>query len=252
VVYATLTEDHARDAEASSPAAKENQQVDADEARTFLRHMTDELIEMVGRLQQAQRNEAAVRAVAQVRGAAIALSAATGMPREVIREATATAAQALADLGYLDRALANWWGAESVPRFAVPPEQDQQAERSAGALPGPRLVRVLPLIVEVGPDHAGAMMVFTALEFYEDRMLAHFSRLGGDPAQDDPVSGYRSWTAKDDTGLEYRALSGSRGALPFQTGSIEWMPAPAEGATSLLVTVLTAAGPEPVMLPLRD
>jgi hypothetical protein len=228
--------------------------VDAEEARAFLRRMTDELIDVMERVPEAQRNDAAIRAVAQVRGAAVALSAATELPREAIQEATVTAAQVLADLGYLDRAQANWWGAKSGPRFAVPPEQDQQAERSAGPIPRPRLVRVVPLGVEVGPDHAGAMTIFTSLELYEDRVLAHFSRLGGDPAQDDPVrAGSWSLPAQDDTGLELSNAGHTvSGPLPFQTHTIAWMPAPAAGAISLLVTVPTASGPEPVTLPLRD
>jgi hypothetical protein len=228
--------------------------MDAEEARAFLRQMTDNLIGMVGQLQEAQRNDAAIQTVARIQGAGFALSAAAGMPPEAIQETALAAAEVLSDLGYLDRARANWWGAQSESRFAVPPEQSQQVPTSGASVPAPRLVRVVRLgNVEVGPDHAGAVTVFTSLELYEDRVLTHFSRLGGDPAQDDPTRDrVQSWPARDSTGLELRCGGSTfSGELPFQRGTIVWVSAPAEDATSLLITVPIASGPEPVMLPLR-
>jgi hypothetical protein len=231
--------------------------VDADEATAFLRQMTDELIGTVEQLHEAQRNDAAIRAVAQVQGAGLALSVATGMPREAAQEAALAAAEALADLGYLDRGEANWMGALSGPRLLALlalPEQGRQVQASEALVPVPRLVRVVPLNVEVGPDHAGAMMVLTSLELYEDRVIVRFSRLGGDPSQDDPIRwGGSSWRAEYDTGLELSYEGGgSTGALPFETGTMTWLPAPPAEARYLLMTVPTASGPEPVMLPLRD
>jgi hypothetical protein len=224
--------------------------VDAEEARTFLRQMTDEFVERVGQLNEGQRNNAAIHAVYQVHGAGIALMTAAGLPPEAMEEARLAAVEVLADLGYMDRAQANWLGARTGSRFALLPEHNQQVERLATPVAGPRLVRVVPLEVEVGPDRADATTLVTSLEVYEDRLIARYARLGGDPANTD--LNWSPWLARDDTGLELGNAGHSRDrGLPFETGTIIWMPAPADQATSLLVTVETASGPELVALPLR-
>jgi len=46
-----------------------------------------------------------------------------------------------------------------------------------------------------------------------------------------------------------QGMSGN-GSLPFGTGTIIWTAAPSPEATSLLITVHTAAGPESLTLPL--
>jgi hypothetical protein len=159
--------------------------VDAEEARAFLHQMTDQFIELVGQVNEPQRNNAAIYAVHQVHGAGIALMAAAGLPPEAMEEARLTAVEALADLGYMDRAQANWLGARTGSRFTILPEHNQQVERPATPVAGPRLVRVLPLGVQVGPDQAGATILVASLEVYDDRLIARYTRLGGDPASDD-------------------------------------------------------------------
>jgi hypothetical protein len=223
--------------------------VDAEEARAFLRQMTDEFIELVGQVNQARRNDAAVRAVDRVHGAGFALMAAAGLPHEAMDEARLAAVEALADLGYLDRAQANWLGARIGSRLAVLPERNRQVERPATPVAGPGLVRVVPVGVQVGPDQAGAMVLVASLEVYDDRLVGRYARLGGDPGSDD--LSWSPWLARDDTGLELgNASRGAEGALPFEVGTVVWMPAPADQARSLLVTVQTASGPELVTLPL--
>jgi hypothetical protein len=174
---------------------------------------------------------------------------AAGLPPEVMEEARLAAVEVLADLGYMDRAQANWLGARTGSRSAILPEHDQQVERPATPVAGPSLVRIVPLGVQVGPDRAGAMILVASLEVYDDRLIARYSRVGGDPANDD--LNWSPWLARDDTGLELCNADHIRGTgLPFETGTIVWVPAPAEQATSLLVTVHTASGPELVTLPL--
>jgi hypothetical protein len=228
--------------------------VDIDEARAFLRQLTDDSIEMVSQAREGQQREAAVNAIVRVEGAALALIGAIGLPPEAFQEARLLVAKALVDLGYLSRAYVASLGIQNEPDHPSLAEPRQPSERQGKPQwDRPRLVRVIPLNMEVGPDNADAILLLTSLELYNDRIVGRYIRLGGDPTKEriEDDQGPWSWKVSDDSGQQFQfTQDGSAGSLPFQLGACVWEPAPADDATALLLTVQTASGPEPITLPL--